>query len=316
MKRFVIGISILGLAAPAFAQFGDAGNEILINRDSSRLIRAQDFGGAGQRTPLNSNAIYSSLNDAFPDDLNIPLVIFNPAGAANVSGTARTRNIYDDVHFDTTPPANNWGNARTMRQVCWTITQGNTGSVPVSMSLRFWEDGNPQYGVGSPSSGQPGNYYGTQGGLNQAQPAGPGVTFIYNPIPQGEYIDCVDWKVDLYPGGFADLRTPAAGNKMWWGMQFNNINNPTVTLAQLNNFGVVRAQTNPIDVGESNPNNAWLSAPGNYFGVNFPPGSRLDQGYPDELGSQPENYGFEFVPEPVTASLLGLGILGLLRRRR
>lgn len=203
-------------------------------------------------------------------------------GGGAVSGTAPiTRVVMDDI----TPSAGFAGQEVT--RMYFSVANLGMATITARVRLRWWKaDG---------AGGDPGTYY--------SDPAAVGFTFFAMPFPVGISL----YFFDLMPG---TMNMPSG--TMWFGTTFdNNANTTGATPSDLNDLGV--ALFDPPTVGSSADTMFLTTAPGSYFGLNNPAGSRFDYG-----GNPKANvyYRLEAVPEPGSVAALGIGLAALARWRR
>lgn len=202
-----------------------------------------------------------------------------PGGAALVGADRITRLLADKV-----TPAGPSGNGLVTEI---TFSVANFNQTPATTSarprLRFWDDN----GVG----GGPGTLLGG---------------FTFNPIS----FSALSANLFFFnPVAFGPLAM-VDGGSFWVGITFDNNGTSGVTLAQLNNLGVLISD--PPSVGSS-ADGDWLStAAGSNF-VSNPAGTLRNSPFG---GNPPANHMYEFIPEPTTLALVALGGLLAARRRR
>lgn len=204
------------------------------------------------------------------------------ANGGAVAGTAPiTRLVMDDI----TPVGGFAGQEVT--RLYFSVANVGSATINARVRLRWWKAD----GVG----GDPGSYY--------SDPAAVGFTFFAMPFPVGISL----FFFDLAPG---TMNIPSG--TMWFGTTFdNNANTTGATPSDLNDLGV--ALFDPPTVGSSADTMFLTTAPGSYFGLNNPAGSRLDFG-----GNPKANvyYRLEAVPEPASLVALALGLAAWKGRRR
>lgn len=140
---------------------------------------------------------------------------------------------------------------------------------------------------------------------HQDSVAGPGTyingfSFAALALPVG--ISC--WTYDQV----ASIMTVPATTRFWAGITFDNSGAAATTAAQLNNLGM--GIFDPPTEGSS-ANLDFLTTAASIGNVSSPPG--LIRNAPYTVNA---NHGWQLRPEPGTISLIAIGALSLLRRRR
>jgi PEP-CTERM motif len=129
--------------------------------------------------------------------------------------------------------------------------------------------------------------------------------FSFNPI------SFTAGSVGLFTANIAvgTIVVPADG-KIWAGITFDNASGSTATTANLNNLG--QGLFNAPTVGSSADVFFQTNVPGSHL-ANNPPGGNFNFS-----GAPVANYGWALtaVPEPASFAVIGLGLLGLVARRR
>lgn len=128
--------------------------------------------------------------------------------------------------------------------------------------------------------------------------------FTFNPITFAAN------SLNLYTTGtgLASSNLVLPAGSIWWGLTFDNVG-ATATNAQLNLLGQILID--PPSIGSSNGALSWESSgPGSWF-VSNPTGSNINAAPVSNIA-----WEYSLVPEPAALSLLGLGGLMVLARRR
>jgi len=141
---------------------------------------------------------------------------------------------------------------------------------------------------------------------------GPGTNitgFSFNPIAFTHN------SIGLFTGTIAPLVLP---KDFWVGITFDNNAGATGALdSDLNLLG--QGIFDPPNVGTSQDRAFQTTGPGSFLSNN-PPGTTFDFGHSSNASNPVANFGWEFVgtllPEPASMSVLALGGLMALRRRR
>lgn len=205
-------------------------------------------------------------------------------GIVNGGATAGVAPITRVVMDDITPMAGYGG--QDVTRMYFSVVNFGADTIWARIRLRWWNaDG---------QNGDPGTYYST--------PAAVGFTLTAQPIFAG---------INLFYFDLAPKTMSMPTSTMWFGTTFdNNANTTGATPSDLNLLGV--ALFDPPTLGSSSDTLFRTTAPGSYFGLNNPAGSRIDFG-----GNPRANiyYRLEAVPEPASLLALGLGVALLGRRR-
>ena len=142
---------------------------------------------------------------------------------------------------------------------------------------------------------------------NAGTPGNALVGYSFAPISFGSGSVTI-FTASITPG---QLVIPASG-KLWAGITFDNASGSTATTANLNNLG--QGLFNPPTQGSSTDLDFVTSSPGSWLSNN-PTGSTRTSPFNN---SPAANYGWAFtaVPESASFAVIGLGLLGLVTRRR
>jgi len=200
--------------------------------------------------------------------------------ATTTAGVLGTRILMDDIQTTESDNILNTG------QFSWSISNSNATAVTARMRIRFYNaDG---------AGGGPGTAFG-------------GFSFAASSLPTG-----VSTFFTTLTAGQADL--PTTAGKFWAGLFYDNSGASGTTVAQLNNLG--QGLFTPPDVGSS-ADRDWLSTNNDAGGflTNNPTGANRVSPF---AGAPAANYGWEFVPlpEPTSMAFVGMGLVGLVSRRR
>jgi len=201
---------------------------------------------------------------------------FANGGAQNQSGNTITRLVADDLGG-----IHPFFVGKQVTQMTFAVANLNSVSVSVRARIRFWfADG---------AGGGPGTYMNSIGYTFNPFAFGAGVTLLTGTLGTG-------------------FTLPAT--QIWAGITFDDNTGTTgATLAQMDNMGV--GLFNPPTVGTSADMMFQTTAAGSFFTTNNPAGSLFNFG-----GAPVANMGWQLIPTPGAAALLGLAGIAAGRRRR
>lgn len=237
--------------------------------------RSYQLGVQTHATRATPGAAYSNID-------NFTGQGFANGGAALQSGNTITTLVADDL-----TPVTGIPSGTSITQFSFTVVNFDTTSTTFRPRVRFWfADG---------AGGLPGNYYNLPGGVD--------VGFSFAPITQAAGT-AITYTGTVTPGTF-DMPT----STFWAGITFDNNGGTTgANAAKLNLLGV--GIFSPPVVGSSLDAAFQTTGAGSFFTTDNPAGSAFNFG-----GAPAANFGWEFVPEPSSLSLLALGCFAIRRRR-
>lgn len=231
----------------------------------------------GEATTFNTSRVG---NPYYDNTTNFLGQAFANGGAQNQSGNTITRLVADDLRG-----IHPFFVGKQVTQMTFAVANLNATAVSARARIRFW--------LADGAGGGPGTYYndgvGNIGYTFNAFSFSAGVTLLTGTLGTGFKL---------------------TNTQLWAGITFDNNTGATgATIAQLNNMGI--GLFNPPTIGNSNDTLFQTTGAGSFFTTSNPAGSLINFG-----GAPVANMGWQLIPTPSAAALLGLAGIAAARRRR